>query len=263
MENKNNFRKYGRSPYSVVVVHGGPGAPGDMKPVAEELSKTYGVLEPLQTADSVNGQIDELKNVIEQNGAPPVILIGWSWGAWLSYLLSAKYPNVVKKLILVSSGPFEVEYAKTIMPTRLSRLTSDEKIKVEKIIEELQKNENSGSVVDEFGAIMDKADTFDPIENQTQIKFGFQPEIYKKVWSEAEKLRSSGQLLKLAQAVKCPVVAIHGDYDPHPAKGVEEPLSRHLQNFRFVLLNNCGHTPWKEKQAKDRFYEALDKELKN
>ena len=60
----NNFRIYGKPPFSVAVVHGGPGAPGEMKPVAEELSKNFGVIEPLQTASSVEGQIEELKKVI-------------------------------------------------------------------------------------------------------------------------------------------------------------------------------------------------------
>lgn len=112
-----NFRVYGKSPYSVIVVHGGPGAPGEMKPVAEELSKNFGVIEPLQTKDSIDGQIEELKKVIEENATSPVYLIGWSWGAWLSYLLAAHHPKLVKKLILVSSGPFEASYAEGIMKT--------------------------------------------------------------------------------------------------------------------------------------------------
>jgi len=30
--NMENLRKYGKSPFSVAVVHGGPGAPGEMPP---------------------------------------------------------------------------------------------------------------------------------------------------------------------------------------------------------------------------------------
>ena len=30
----------------------------------------------------------------------------------------------------------------------------------------------------------------------------------------------------MGRKIKCPVVAIHGDYDPHLAEGVREPLSR-------------------------------------
>jgi hypothetical protein len=56
----NNLRKYGRRPFSIVVIHGGPGAPGEMAPVARELLKVAGILEPLQTADSVEGQVAKI-----------------------------------------------------------------------------------------------------------------------------------------------------------------------------------------------------------
>ena len=85
-----NLRKYGKAPFSVVVVHGGPGAPGEMAPIARHLSKKQGVLEPLQASNSVDGQIFELKTIIEKNAQMPIVLIGWSWGAWLSFMLAAK-----------------------------------------------------------------------------------------------------------------------------------------------------------------------------
>lgn len=54
-----NPRRYGKEPFKVVVVHGGPGAAGEMKTMAEELSKTFGVVEPLQTANSIKGQVED------------------------------------------------------------------------------------------------------------------------------------------------------------------------------------------------------------
>ncbi len=44
-----NYRKYGQSPLSVVVVHGDPGAAGSVKPLCETLSNSVGVSEPFQT----------------------------------------------------------------------------------------------------------------------------------------------------------------------------------------------------------------------
>jgi hypothetical protein len=43
----NNLRIYGTAPYRLAVIHGGPGAPGEMAPMARELSPNIGVLEPL------------------------------------------------------------------------------------------------------------------------------------------------------------------------------------------------------------------------
>ena len=122
-----NLRVYGSPPYNVAVIHGGPGAPGEMAPVARELSSTAGVLEPLQTAASLEGQVQEFHDVLQESGDPPMTLIGWSWGAWLGFILASRYPDMVGKLILVSSGPFEEEYAADITETRLKRLNEEER----------------------------------------------------------------------------------------------------------------------------------------
>ena len=86
-------------------------------------------------------------------------------------------------------------------------------------------------------------------------------EDYEQVWREADELRSSGELLRLAGRLQCSVVSIHGDYDPHPPDGVRVPLSGILSKFRSYTLDRCGHTPWIERYARDRFFEILEKEL--
>lgn len=63
MTNVKNLRKYGEAPFSIAVIHGGPGAPGEMAPVAIKLSKIHGVLEPLQTKNSVKEEVEELKKL--------------------------------------------------------------------------------------------------------------------------------------------------------------------------------------------------------
>ena len=83
------------------------------------------------------------------------------------------------------------------------------------------------------------------------------PDIYQAVWREASILRQTGELLDLCKKILCPVIAIHGDYDPHPFVGVREPLQAALKSFQFILLEDCGHMPWIEKRAKDKFYSIL------
>ena len=69
-------RKHGTEPYKVAVIHGGPGAPGEMAPVARELAHSVGVLEPFQSGDTVEKQVEELRLVLSENAALPVILVG-------------------------------------------------------------------------------------------------------------------------------------------------------------------------------------------
>ncbi|MEE9441398.1 MAG: alpha/beta hydrolase [candidate division Zixibacteria bacterium] len=260
-----NYRLYGKPPFEVAVIHGGPGAPGEMAPVARELASTRGVMEPFQTATSIQDQIDELKTVLENKGDLPVTLIGFSWGAWLSYIFAAHNPIIVKKLILVGSGPFEQKYAEGLMDTRLNRLGKEDKIRVKSILKILNnpESENKNESFTLLGELLSRADTYNPIDdyfNESEI-IECQSEIFQRVWNEAVELRSSGTLLEIGKHIKCPIVAIHGDYDPHPAEGVEKLLSPIINNFRFILLKNCGHKPWIEQEAKSKFFDILYEEL--
>ncbi|MGB2768190.1 MAG: alpha/beta hydrolase [Candidatus Zixiibacteriota bacterium] len=258
-----SLRTYGKAPFRVAVIHGGPGAAGEMAPVARELASGWGVLEPLQTKASVEGQIEELRTVLQENGDPPVFLVGFSWGAWLSYLVAAHYPSLVKKVILVGSGPFEEKYVAGIETTRLSRLTEEERAEVESLYDILDDPSapEKGEAFARFGALFSKADAYDPIKHESEA-IDYRPDIFQSVWKEAAELRRSGKLVQLGKRIKCAVVAIHGDYDPHPAEGVQKPLSAILKSFRLILLPNCGHKPWIERQAKDRFYEILKEQLR-
>lgn len=258
----NNLRKYGDAPFTVAVVHGGPGAPGEMSSVAKELSSRFGVLEPLQTAMSVVGQVNELRNVLKINGTPPVTLIGFSWGAWLSFITAALHPTLVKKLILIGSGPFEEHYAADIMRTRFSRMSEDDQTQLNSLIESLNvpSADDASIAMAQFGDMIAEADAFTPLLHDDAV-VEYQFDVYQTVWPEANKLRSSGQLLELGKQIQCPVTAIHGDYDPHPAEGVEDPLSQVLKDFKLISLKDCGHRPWREQLAREKFYEVLKKEI--
>ena len=281
-----NPRRYGSAPFRVAVVHGGPGAAGEMAAVAHELSSDRGVLEPLQTERSLQAQVEELESQLQESSDPPVTLIGFSWGAWLSLILAAQYPHLVSRLILIGSGPFEQKYVHKIMETRLSRLSRLEGEEAKCILAALDNPDDDVDEVKEqekkealarMGELFRRTDAFDPIRCKSNEfdfdpiaddsgSFGpacnepieeFDPDICRAVWREASILRQTGKLLELCKKVRCPVVAIHGDYDPHPSEGVREPLQAVLKSFQFILLENCGHKPWIEKMARIQFYSIL------
>lgn len=260
--NMNNLRRYGEPPFSLAVIHGGPGAPGEMAPVARELSAFKGVLEPLQTAVTIKEQVRELREVLEEHGDMPVTLIGFSWGAMISFIFTAQYSQMVKKLILIGSGPYEEKYATNIMKTRISRFGKEELDNFVRLTEILNNPsaKNRNKALCNFGKLMSKADTYDSLPHKDEI-LECNYESFKGVWGEANELRSRGELLEFGKEIHCQVVAIHGDYDPHPFEGVREPLSRILKDFRFILLEKCGHQPWIEREAKEKFYNLLRNEI--
>ncbi len=257
-----NLRIYGKKPFNIAVIHGGPGAPGEMATVARQLSSIRGVLEPLQTAASLEGQVRELYTTLKENADLPVTLIGWSWGAMLGFIFSANYPSFAAKLILIGSGVYEEKYAVNIMKTRLGRLSEDERLVVLSLMETLNDPaiRDKNTPMAQLGKLIAKADSYDPLPCESEV-LECQYDIYRNVWGQAREFRSSGKLLELGKNIQCPVVAIHGDYDPHPPEGIRDPLSRILRNFRFILLEHCGHHPWLERRARDSFYNVLKSEV--
>jgi pimeloyl-ACP methyl ester carboxylesterase len=257
-----NYRTWGKKPYKVAVVHGGPGIAGHVAPVAKELSRAIGVLEPLQTKNTFEAQVEELADVLKKQANIPVILIGHSWGAFLSFVITSRYTGLVKKLIMVGAGPFEEKYAANIEPDRLDRLSEKDRAEAIKMIDAINDPalKDKDTLMGKVAALFDKADTYAPLLNDNKY-LTFSEEINRKVWVEAKKLRTSGEVLELGKKIVCPVVAIHGDYDPHLPEGVREPLIRVLKNFKFILLEKCGHEPWQEKFARDKFFKILKKEI--
>jgi len=254
-------RFYGEAPYAAALVHGGPGAPGSIALVARGLfASGISTIEPFQTATTVQGQIAELAQTIRPYG--PLTLVGHSWGAWLATLTAAQYPDLLQKLILVSSGPFEAHYAGGILDTRLSRMTSSQREEAEGYLKAMHEGTLTGDEFAAFGGLMDEVDTYCPVEKADDS--GLIPcdsAVFSGVWAEADTMRASGELLKRAAEIRCPVIVIHGDYDPHPYRGVEEPLERILDDFQFFLLTKCGHTPWEERYARDAFFQILRDEI--
>lgn len=259
-------RKWGAGPYPVVVVHGGPGAPGEMASVARELSAIKGILEPIQTETTLDGQVRELMSVLERDGRVPVTLVGFSWGAFLSWMVAARYPALVKKLIIIGCPPFEEQYARLITNNRLDRLKPDERREAQNLIKSLDNEDNQENSTDKnallvrLGNLLSRADACEPL-TVDDASFFCQYDIFRGVWDEACELRRKNRLLFMARDITCPVIAIHGDYDPHPAEGVEIPLEKELKDFRFILLKKCGHRPWIERNAAEEFYRILMDEI--
>jgi pimeloyl-ACP methyl ester carboxylesterase len=233
-----------------------------MAPVARELAARRGVLEPLQTADSIDGQIAELQTILERSAERPVDLLGFSWGAMLAFMYAARHPGDVRKLILIASGSFEDGCAERILPDRMSRLTEAEARELETLMDRLDDPAEDGKdrALARLGEIMARADAFRP-GPPADVPLDVSFHIYQRVWAEARTLRSDGRLLALGASIRCPVVAIHGDHDPHPASGVRIPLARVARDFRFILLEKCGHRPWIELEARDAFFALLELEL--
>ena len=236
---------FGNPPYQLLILDGGPGAYVEVAPIAEELSNNKGVIEPRLLTFSIEDKLNELYQIIASTTKKPVILIGFSWGAWLAFLFTGRYPDLISKLILISSPPFEGEYENDIIQTRLDRLRAEDKKHVLQIIETI-KDTSSAQRINEFTKLLSyfyKTDTYHPNRDLRQLKnsIQFDHSQYFSLWHQANEMRKNGTMLLQGSMIQSPVIVIHGDYDPHPFNGVKIPLQHILGTVDFILLKRCGH----------------------
>ncbi len=262
-----NIRIYGKAPYRVVVVHAGPGYAGAAAGLARQLSERYGVIEPLQTKDTILGQVEELKEQIESVAKEPVILVGHSWGALLSSMVAAIYPDLVRKLILISSLPLKESYLEEIDIKRESHYSTHDLEIYHKVKKSLQNPESKGKTENfkELSRLCKISDEYQPFKDNQDDKdlVSIDGEIYYKITRELKQLRKTGGLLRYFTYIKCSLCVIHGQYDSFPVVGVIEPLLELNIPHRFYIIENSGHTPWREENGIVEFHRALFYEIES
>lgn len=259
------LNRYGKSPYKVAVIHGGPGACGSVACIALELSKKCGTLEPIQTKYNIPDLIDELHEQLRTVVLEPITLVGHSWGAWLIALYAARYPGFIKQLVMVGSGPFKMEYVPQMLKRRLNNLTDSEAETFKLILSQLKDDsvEDKDTLLAALGALAEKTDSYeleedDGISNNDPIESApLSAKMYTSIWPQAAKMRSTGKLIDTVSKITCPIIVIQGDHDPHPIEGIIEPLQERVLHIQAHVLPKCGHSPFREKFAKTQFYDIL------
>lgn len=257
------LRRYGKPPWSVAVLHGGPGAPGSVAGLARKLSAGAGVLEPIQTRLSVEDLVAELRGQLEGVVREPIVLVGHSWGAWLALLYAARYPMTARRLVLVGSGPLAASYAGRIAERRKARLTAEQNAAYEDAVAALRGEANpqlrdaAMRRLKELTEISDNCWPLPTSPKEERDALPFDARQHAAVWAEAARLRGEGELLRAAGKVRCPVTVLHGEDDPHPVAGVVEPLGEAGVKPDIHLFPRCGHCPFRERFAADAFFAAL------
>ena len=104
-------RSYGAAGPLVVLLHGGPGAPGQLEPVGRKLAHRFRVLEnaerrapPDPDAEplSVASHVADLRALLRARyGRAQVMLIGHSSGAIIALAYAAAHPAAVRGVVLV------------------------------------------------------------------------------------------------------------------------------------------------------------------
>lgn len=258
-----SVRRYGDpAEPAVVLIHGGPGAPGYMAPVARELSaRGFYCVEPLQRLASddpeeslsVSIHIEDLR-VVLQKLARPVVLLGSSWGAMLALAFAAEHPASVHALVLVGCGTFSQESRAEFQrrfAERGGEAMREALAEIERRVE-LGPNERLELKAD---AILDAYSW--ELSSRDLECVGVDALGNKQTWSDMLELQGRGVYPACFDQIDAPALLVHGDVDPHPGELVARELSEVMPRLEYIELGRCGHYPWLEVYGREPFFELV------
>ena len=252
-------RKYGSGTVSVIALHGGPAAVGDVAPVARQLGERWCVLEPFQRGSghhplSVATHVQDLDELIRERcaGGRPV-LVGHSWGAMLALAYAATHPTASAALVLIGCGTFSSD-ARAEFKARLSaRLTPADRADIARV----EQIETADCRLAAVGRLMTRVYGYD-IEEVTAAADGVDSRAHKETWEDMVRLQEEGVYPAAFAAIRTPVYMLHGESDPHPGLLTCQDLRACIPQLEYSELRECGHSPWLERHARTAFFARLE-----
>jgi pimeloyl-ACP methyl ester carboxylesterase len=252
-------REYGTTGQLVVLLHGGPGAPGTMAPVARGLAGAFWILEPLQRGSgalplTVAAHVADLHKLMESRSrdARPA-LVGHSWGAMLALAYAAAHPGCVDSLVLIGCGTFDPAARDRLRVIRDKRMDKAVRQRLARLREEIPDPDERFRLL---GTLSMRLDSYDLIPADLELE-PCDARAHDETWQDMVRLQEEGIYPAAFSAIEAPVLMLHGAADPHPGRMIRASLEPHLPQLEYVEWEQCGHYPWLENAVRDDFFAVL------
>jgi pimeloyl-ACP methyl ester carboxylesterase len=251
-------KRHGPRGRTVLVLHGGPGAPGSAGLLARALADPLHVLEPWQRTSSdtpltVAQHIEDLAAAVShESSSEKPALVGESWGAMLALAFTAAYPDRISALGLVGCGTFDRRSRAELHRTLEERTTPDLREQLAKLAERVtDENERMARA----HALSDHLYTFSRAVDDHVARVDLKG--HTESWNDMVRLQYADVYPAAFVSITCPVLMLHGSYDPHPGGLIRDSLREFIPHLEYIELDRCGHSPWVEEHARDRFLSIL------
>ena len=253
------IRTYGRSGPAVIVLHGGPGAPGQAAPVARALGQRFRAIEPFQRGSggdplTVAQHVEDLRELIDARCADErPALVGSSWGAMLALAYACVHPKRAGPLVLVGCGTFD-EASRARMREILSERTDAAlRARLERLRIEI---EDPDERLRAMAELVLPLYAFDPLSDDLELE-ACDASAHQETWDDMLRLQEQGVFPAAFEAIETPVLMLHGRYDPHPGAAIRESLAPFLPQLEVREWERCGHYPWIEREVREEFFAVL------
>jgi pimeloyl-ACP methyl ester carboxylesterase len=245
----------------VVVLHGGPGAPGSVAGLAAALAPEFEVWEPLQRRSgevelTVDRHVADLRAV-----APDVAtIVGHSWGAMLGLSYAAHHPNAVRALALVGCGTYDEASRAEYQRRFEARLDDSDRARREELHVAMARARTVAERDDVFarqGEFAADVQSVDALPDSGPAPPPGDAAGHAETWNDVLRRQAHGLEPRSFDAISAPVLMLHGDEDPHPGPMIRDALLPHVAQLEYVEITLCGHEPWRERHGREPFLAAL------
>jgi pimeloyl-ACP methyl ester carboxylesterase len=247
-------RRSGESGPLLTVLHGGPGAPGHLAPVARVFANRMRILEPFErrsgaTPLTVALHVRDIADALGRHaGNEPTALLGFSSGAIIALAFATAHPARVSRLILVGSATLDTRSRELFRATFDARLSDASRRELQRARTLPDGRERLRVELE----AMAEAYFVDPISLDTEDVW-YDVVGHDETWTDMLRLQESGRHPAEFAAIRAPVLMIHGADDPHPGTSIRASLAAYLPHLEYCQLPRCGHYPWLERAARAAF----------
>ena len=254
------IRRYGTEGPVIIVLHGGPGAPGSAEELAMGISDMFSVIEPWQrksgVADSltVAGHVSDLHEVVQavREGKQQPALVGESWGAMLALAYAAEYPSEAGAIVLIGCGTFDKNSRSVGVKIREERI-SEHIAKHPEFADDLNLN-----LKDRILKWHEMTDTYRAVSSPIQSgNIEFDEKGFTETWKDMLRCQENGLYPAAFSRIISPVLMLHGAYDPHPGKMIRDRVKLHVPQLEYHEFEKCGHQPSMETFAREEFFSVI------
>ena len=245
----------------VITLHGGPGAPGTITPVARALADTFTVLEPFQRGSgtrplTVAQHIADLHHLIHTRAtATPPALVGESWGAMLALAYAAEHPHNTGPVVLIGCGTFDTTARARYQATLNHRMDPTTRQRIERLDADFP---DPAARLQAMVKLITPLYDYNPIPDDPDPNTPpFDERAHRETWDDMLRLQAQGTYPAAFAAIRTPVLMLHGDHDPHPGPLIRDGLLPHIPHLQYHQLPHCGHSPWREHTARRPFLAHL------
>jgi pimeloyl-ACP methyl ester carboxylesterase len=204
-----------------------------MAPVARALAGSFRVLEPWQRGSSaepltVARHVQDLHELLAvRAGGERCALVGHSWGAMLALAFAAAHPNQTLAVVLIGCGTFTVA----------SRARMHEILESRAELTLPLYSYDLGETNPDLGA--------------------YDAQAHRETWDDMIRLQAAGVYPAAFDAIRVPVIMLHGSADPHPGSMIRGSLEPFIPQLEYLEWDECGHYPWLERAVHAEFHRVL------